>query len=109
MGLFDGLLGGIVGAEMATVVNQLIAQHGGLQGLVGQFERKGLGPKVQSWVANGPNQAITPEELHQVLGSDVVQKLAAKVGLSPQDVLAKLSAVLPKAVDQMTPAGTVGS
>lgn len=109
MGLFDGLLGGIVGAEMATVVNHLIAQHGGLQGLVGQFERQGLGPTVRSWVANGPNQAITPEELHKVLGSEAVQNLAAKVGLSPEDVLAKLAAALPKAVDHMTPTGTVGS
>jgi hypothetical protein len=47
MGLFDGLIGGAVGAEMATVVNHLVAQHGGLQGLVGQFERQGLGPTVQ--------------------------------------------------------------
>ena len=29
MGIFDGILGGIVGAEMATVVNHLIQQHGG--------------------------------------------------------------------------------
>ena len=29
MGLFDGMLGGIVGAEMATVVNGLIERHGG--------------------------------------------------------------------------------
>jgi uncharacterized protein YidB (DUF937 family) len=109
MGLFDGLLGGIIGAEMATVVNQLIAQHGGLQGLVGQFERKGLGPTVQSWVGKGPNQAITPDELHQVLGSDAVQKLAATLGLPAQEILNKLSAALPQAVDHMTPNGTVGS
>ena len=43
MGLLDGLLGGIVGAEMATVVNGLIQKHGGLQGLVREFEQKGLG------------------------------------------------------------------
>src|SRR5579863_2566773 len=28
MGLLDGVLGGIVGAEMASVVNSLIQQHG---------------------------------------------------------------------------------
>jgi hypothetical protein len=36
MGLFDGLLGGVVGAEMATVVNGLIEKHGGVQGIVAQ-------------------------------------------------------------------------
>jgi hypothetical protein len=29
MGLFDGLLGGIVGAGMVTVVNDVIEKHGG--------------------------------------------------------------------------------
>jgi len=29
MGLLDGILGGVVGAEMATVVNGLIEKHGG--------------------------------------------------------------------------------
>jgi uncharacterized protein YidB (DUF937 family) len=33
--------------------------------------------------------------------------LAAKVGLSPQDLAAKLSAILPQAVDKLTPGGTV--
>jgi len=44
MGLFDGLLGGIVGAEMATVVNGLIERHGGVQGVVNQLRSNGLGP-----------------------------------------------------------------
>lgn len=109
MGLFDGVLGGIIGAEMATVVNHLIAQHGGIQGLVSHFQQKGLGPTVQSWVGTGPNQSITPEQLQQVLGNPTVQQLAAKFGLTPQEALARLSAVLPQAVDHLTPTGTVKS
>lgn len=107
MGLFDGMLGGIVGAEMATVVNNLIAQHGGLQGLVSQFERQGLGSTVQSWVGTGANTPIAPEQLQQALGSETVQKLAASLGVSPQEALAKLSAALPQAVDHLTPTGAV--
>jgi hypothetical protein len=41
MGLLDGVLGGIVGAEMVTVVSGLIERHGGVQGLVNQFEKSG--------------------------------------------------------------------
>ncbi|MGH9409747.1 MAG: YidB family protein [Vicinamibacterales bacterium] len=109
MGLFDGVLGGIVGAEMATLVNNLIAQHGGLPGLVSHFERQGLGPTVQSWVGNGPNKPITPDQLQQALGSETMQKLAAAFGVSPQEAAAKLSAVLPQVVDHLTPTGTVKS
>ncbi len=43
MGLFDGLIGGVVGAEMATVVNGLIEKHGGIGGIVSEFQSKGLG------------------------------------------------------------------
>src|SRR5271169_917541 len=107
MGLFDGILGGVVGAEMATVVNGLIEKHGGVQGIIAQLEQQGLGGTVRSWVGTGPNQPITAEQIHQALGSDTVQQLAAKVGLSPQDLAAKLSAILPQAIDKLTPGGMV--
>src|ERR1700712_4874701 len=32
MGFLDGMIGGMVGAEMVTVVNGLIEKHGGVQG-----------------------------------------------------------------------------
>ena len=108
MGILDGLLGGAVGAEMATVVNSLIEKHGGVQGIVAQLEQQGLGNTVRSWVGGGPNQPITADQIHQAFGSDTVKELAAKVGLSPQDLAAKLSAILPQAVDKLTPGGTVG-
>ena len=107
MGLLDGLLGGIVGAEMATVVNGLIQKHGGLQGLVSEFEQKGLGATVKSWIGTGPNQPISPDQVHQALGPDTIAQMAAKFGLSPQDLAHKLSQILPKAVDSMTPDGTL--
>jgi uncharacterized protein YidB (DUF937 family) len=106
MSLFDGLLGGAVGAEMATVVNSLIEKHGGVQGIVAQLEQQGLGDTVRSWVGGGANQPITPDQIHQAFGSDTVKELAAKVGLSPQELAAKLSAILPQAVDKLTPGGT---
>jgi uncharacterized protein YidB (DUF937 family) len=105
MGLLDGLLGGAVGAEMASVVGGLIEQHGGVQGLISQFEKNGLGSTIQSWVGSGPNQAITPEQVHQAVGPSVINALAAKAGLSPQDLASRLAALLPKAVDSLTPAG----
>jgi uncharacterized protein YidB (DUF937 family) len=107
MGLLDGLLGGVVGAEMATVVNGLIQRHGGLQGLLREFEQKGFGATVKSWVGTGPNQPISPAEVRQALGADAVSQLAAKVGLSPEELTKRLSQALPKAVDTMTPGGVI--
>jgi uncharacterized protein YidB (DUF937 family) len=107
MGLLDGLLGGVVGGEMVSVVNGLIEKHGGVQGIVSQLQQQGLGATVSSWIGNGPNQAITPDQVHQVFGADTIKELAAKAGLSPQDLAAKLSALLPQVVDKLTPNGTV--
>lgn len=107
MGMFDGILGGIVGAGMVSVVNSILEQHGGLQGVVGQFEKNGLGPTVRSWVGTGPNQPISPEDVHKALGPDLLRQLAEKSGLSEQDLVQKLSHVLPQAVDKLTPNGTI--
>jgi uncharacterized protein YidB (DUF937 family) len=105
MGLFDGILGGVVGAEMATVVNGLIEKHGGIQGIVAQLEQQGLGGTVRSWVGTGPNQPITPDQVHQAFGADTVKGLAARMGMTPEDLAAKLSSVLPQAIDKLTPGG----
>jgi uncharacterized protein YidB (DUF937 family) len=107
MGMFDGLLGGVVGAEMATVVNGLIEKHGGIQGIVAQLEQQGLGGTVRSWIGTGANLPITADQIHAAFGSDTVKQLAAKVGLSPDVLAAKLSQVLPQAIDKLTPAGAV--
>jgi uncharacterized protein YidB (DUF937 family) len=107
MGLFDGILGGVIGAEMATVVNGLIQKHGGVQGIVSQLEQQGLGGTVRSWIADGANQPISPDQIHQAFGTDTVKELAAKAGLSPDVLAAKLSQVLPQAIDKLTPGGAV--
>ena len=107
MGMLDGLLGGIVGAGMVSVVNGIIEKHGGLQGVVSEFEKKGLGPTVKSWVGTGPNQSISPDEVHKALGPDLLQQLSEKSGLSVQDLAQKLSHVLPQAVDKLTPDGAI--
>jgi len=107
VGLFDGILGGVVGAEMTQVVSALIEKHGGVQGVVSQLESQGLGGTVRSWVGNGTNQPISPEQLTQAFGSNgTLQELAAKFGMDPQTLAQKLSQALPHAIDHLTPAGT---
>jgi uncharacterized protein YidB (DUF937 family) len=107
MGMFDGILGGIVGAEMATAVNHLIERHGGVGGIVSELQQKGLGDTVKSWVGTGPNQPVSTEQLHQALGAGAIAQLAAKLGVSPQDLLTKLTQALPTAIDKLTPGGVL--
>jgi uncharacterized protein YidB (DUF937 family) len=107
MGLMDGLLGGAVGAEMVTVVNQLIAKHGGLPGIVNQLQQQGLASTVNSWIGTGPNQPISADQVHQGFGPEVIRELAAKAGMTPQELAQKLSQALPQVIDKLTPTGSV--
>ena len=107
MGLFDGVLGGIVGGAMASVVNGILEQHGGVQGVVNEFEKNGLGATVQSWVGTGANAPISPDDVHRTIGPELLQQLAAKTGMSVAELTQKLSHVLPQAVDHLTPGGTI--
>jgi uncharacterized protein YidB (DUF937 family) len=107
VGLLDALIGGAVGAEMITVVNQLIEKHGGLPGIVSQLQQQGLGATVNSWIGSGPNQPISADQVHQAFGPDMIRELAARTGMNPQELAQKLSQVLPQVIDRMTPAGSV--
>src|SRR5690348_2555812 len=107
MGLFDGVLGGIIGAEMATVVNGLIEKHGGVQGIVTQLQTNGLGNTVNSWIKEGPNQPVSPGDVHAAFGKQTLEELAAKHGMTAQELAQKLATVLPTAVDTLTPNGQV--
>jgi uncharacterized protein YidB (DUF937 family) len=103
MGLLDGVLGGLVGVG----IEQMIQRHGGLQGLMNQFEQHGLGGIAQSWVGTGTNLPVTTDQLRQVIGADNVALFAGKLNVSPEDLLNKLSELLPSHVDKMTPGGVI--
>ena len=77
------------------------------QGIVSEFEKNGLGPTVKSWVGTGPNQPISPDQVHKALGPDLMRQLSEKSGLSVEDLAQKLSQVLPEVVDKLTPDGTI--
>jgi uncharacterized protein YidB (DUF937 family) len=81
------------------------APAGGLGGLVDAFKKAGLGDKADSWVASGPNAPVTAPEVEKGLGGDVLDGLAEQTGLSREELLKRLSAVLPEMVDKMTPSG----
>jgi uncharacterized protein YidB (DUF937 family) len=89
-----------------TVLERFQANDGGgLNAVVQQLEANGLGEVVHSWIGTGKNQPITPGQLESALGSDWLQQIAARVGVSPDVISAHLSEILPKIIDRLTPAG----
>ena len=78
---------------------------GGLGDLLKQFQQSGHGDVAKSWVDNGPNKAVSSDDLAKALGGDQISTLMEHTGLSRQDLLAGLSQQLPEVVNQLTPDG----
>src|SRR6266513_3960313 len=115
MGLFDSILSAVSGksdasgeaAPLIGILSGLLAQSGGLQGLANKFSQSGQGNTFSSWVGMGENQPISENQIQNVLGSDQVKTLAAKMGVDPAQASHFLAEYLPKIVDKLTPAGKV--
>jgi uncharacterized protein YidB (DUF937 family) len=104
--LLGRLCGGGIGSLLGGSSSGSILS-GGLGGLIEQFRQNGLGDRADSWVSTGPNQEVDDRELSQALGDDTLAELTEKTGLSREEILARLARDLPKAVDDLTPNGTV--
>jgi uncharacterized protein YidB (DUF937 family) len=115
MGLLDSILGGQNnpgnepgGANpLLGVLTGLLAQSGGVQGLLNKFTQAGHGDKVSSWVGPGENKPIDPEHVEQVIGPDQISAIAAKLGVDPAQASQLLARFLPNVVDKLTPNGHV--
>ena len=77
----------------------------GLSELVDRFKQTGHAETADSWIDAGPNKPITPPQLQQAIGPDVLDDLSKRTGLSQQELLVRLSRELPNAVDKYTPQG----
>jgi uncharacterized protein YidB (DUF937 family) len=103
----SALGGGDKADDLMSTVMGLLGGQGGLQNLIGQFDSKGLGDVVGSWVSTGRNLPISPDQLQGVLSNDAVKNIASKLGIDTKSVTSQLSNLLPQVVDKLTPDGKV--
>ena len=92
-GGLGGLLGGLLG--------------GGMNETVERFRRSGHGEIADSWIAQGPNREVGPQQLEQAIGNDTLAELQQRTGLSRDELLARLSRDLPRVIDDHTPQGRI--
>jgi uncharacterized protein YidB (DUF937 family) len=60
---------------------------------------------MSSWISTGQNQPISSDQIQQILGSDMIQQFAKKLGASNADVSGGLANLLPDLIDKLTPKG----
>jgi uncharacterized protein YidB (DUF937 family) len=74
-GVLEQLGGGLSGATPGGILS------GGLAELVERFKQSGHGDTAESWVRTGPNHPVTPSQLQQAIGPDVLDTLSRQTGL----------------------------
>jgi uncharacterized protein YidB (DUF937 family) len=96
-------------AALASGVLEMLSsqQTGGLQGLVQSFEQNGLGHIAASWVGTGSNLPVSGDQIQNVLGSDALNSLAQRAGVSPSVAGPLLAQLLPAIVNHLTPDGKI--
>ena len=113
MGLFEELKGTLFGGgdknKLLESIMGLIndPRTGGLSGLAQTFKDKGLGDVVSSWIGTGKNLPVSADQINQALGSEQIQQISEKAGVSQEEASKGLAGLLPEIIDKLTPDGKV--
>jgi len=80
-----------------------------LGALVGQFTGAGgdVASKAKSWLGDGANDAISPDQLKEALGTDKIDAFAAKLGVDRETASGGLADMLPQLIDKGSSGGSL--
>lgn len=78
-----------------------------LEEMLDQFRHNSEEERAKSWIGSGPNLPAPETVLNKALGPDIIDQLAKATGLPRDEILKRLSQVLPEAVDKLTPEGKI--
>lgn len=112
MNLAKGMIAQKLGGNSDAVGGVLDSLIGGgdkadIGGLVKSLKEKGLGDVAASWLGDGANANISPEQLKDVLGGEKVAAAAAKLGTDEGSLLSGLQEALPQLVDKASSGGNL--
>ena len=91
-------------AVMGTMMD-LLQQKGGLGGLMDALRQSGLASPADSQAADGADQPVSGDRVEQVFGQPIVDAIAAKLGLTPDEARATLAQIVPALVKAAGQAG----
>ena len=93
------------GSQSTTDTSDAGGLLGGLGGLLNKLEQGGLGNQTKSWVGTGQNQPVSPGQLGQALGPNIIKTLSQMTGVSEDQLTKQLSQGIPVIVNVLTPNG----
>ena len=104
-GLLDGVFGRHAASPAQTPASGIGEVIAGMDGLLREMREHGMERQVESWIGEGPNLPVAPQDLARVLDGHEVAAMARQAGTDRETLLHEAAAVLPDFVHRMTPAG----
>ncbi len=92
-----------------SALDELTSGSGGfdLKDIVGQFTGSGgdLANIAKSWLGDGANEGISPQQVQEAIGGDKVEAFAAKLGIGRDEATSGLADLLPDLIDKSSRGG----
>lgn len=90
------------------LISTLFDHAGGIEGIVAKFKTGGLSEIVHSWISKGDNLPVTGDQVQNVIGEDLLNRISAKTGINAETLKSQVAKYLPMIVDKLTPDGVLG-
>lgn len=108
--LASKLGGGANSNAITSVLSSLLSDNNGnsnLSGLTSLMEEKGMGSMLQSWLGDGGNDAISSDQVRNLVGDGKVSEMAAQLNTDENSLVDSLKDALPQLIDQSSSGGSL--
>lgn len=110
--LLKNQLGGSGGQSndmIAGVLQKLIGNGDQLDiaGMVAALQGGDLASIAASWLGDGANESISPDQVRQVMGDAKISEAATELGTDENSLLSGLSQALPQMIDKSSSGGSL--
>ena len=102
------------GLDVANLASAFSGLAGGsssggfdLGSLVSKMNSGGLGDSAKSWLGDGGNAPVSPEQVTNLFGADKISQFASNLGLSNEEAAGGLSDALPNMMDKASSGGSL--
>lgn len=108
--LLASKLGGTDSGAIGSVLSSLLAGgdgNSGLGGIVSSMKEKGMGSIADSWLGDGDNEAISTDQVRDLVGGNKISEMASQLNTDEGSLLDGLKDALPQILDKSSSGGSL--
>lgn len=98
--LLGGSDSGEGGLDLGSLVSGMLSKSGGESG-------GGIADLVGSWLGDGDNEAVSGNQIKDMLGGDKISEFASKLGIGEDEAADSLAEAVPQMVDKGSSGGSL--